>query len=296
MKTRAEVGAGILFWLLVTLATLLPAVAWGAISMQDASGHKVRLAAPAQRVVSLAPYLTELLFDLGAGDRLIGTIASSDYPAAAARIPRVGTYDRLDYERIVALRPDLVLLWLSGNGRDELDHLRHLGLKVFAMEPRHLEGVARSLETLGELVGRAGQGRRHARLYRNRLATLTQRYSNRKPVRVFFQIWSQPLMTVGGPQLITSVLRRCGGRNIFADQPQPALAVSTESVIRSRPQAIVTTTGTGPNPFARWRRLKSLPAVRNHHLILLDTETLGRATPRVLEGMRQLCRALDQVR
>ena len=296
MRTRTEAGAGLLFWLLVTLAMLSSPAARGAIVMQDASGQEVQLAGPARRVVSLAPYLTELLFDLGAGDRLVGTIDPSDYPAAAARIPRVGTYDRLDYERIVALRPDLVLLWLSGNGRDELEHLRHLGLKVFAMEPRHLDGIARSLERLGELVGKTDQGRQEARDYRNRLAKLTHDYSRRKPVRVFFQIWSQPLMTVGGPQLITSVLKRCGGRNIFADQPQPALTVSTEAVIRRKPQAIVATAGAGPNPLARWRRLKGIPAVQNQNLILLNTQTLGRATPRVLEGMRQLCRALDQTR
>jgi len=281
--------------LMLALVAAIPA--WGALRLTDASGHRLVLDHPAQRVVSLAPFLTELVFDLQAGDRLVGTIAHSDYPEAAKQVPRVGSFHRLDYERIVALQPDLVLLWLTGNGRDELQHLRRLGLKVFAVETTDLAGIARSLVTLGQLLDREAEGRQQAGIYRRRLKKLTGRYADRTPVRVFFQVWDQPLMTAGGPQLITSILRRCGARNIFADQPRPALTVSEEAVIQRRPQAIVATdAGAGKTPFTRWRGLTSIPAVRDHQLILLNTETLGRATPRVLDGMGKLCRALDRVR
>ncbi len=285
--------------LLRVLLFLLPVAlpAQGAVRLTGADGHQVVLDQPAKRVVSLAPFLTELVFDLGAGNRLVGTIAHSDYPAAARQVPRVGSFHRLDYERIVALQPDLVLLWLTGNGRDELQHLRRLGLKVFAVETTDLAGVGGSLVSLGRLLGREREGRQKAGAYRQQLKSLTTHYAHRTPVRVFFQVWDQPLMTVGGPQLITSILRRCGARNIFADQPRPALTVSEEAVIRRRPQAIVATGEESQGqPFSRWHTLKSIPAVRGHHLILLDTETLGRATPRVLEGMARLCGALERVR
>lgn len=274
------------------------APAGGAVRIRDASGHPVSLSHPPQRIVSLAPFLTELVYDLGAGQRLVGTIGHSDYPPAAQQVPVVGNYNRLNYERIVAAKPDLVLLWLSGNGSDELQHLRRLGLTVFAVETTRLNDIGRSLATLGRLLGRDKTGQTLARHYRTRLQSLTRRYQHRKPVRVFYQVWSQPLMTVGGPQLITHVLERCGAENIFAGQNRPALTVSTEAVIKRRPQAIIANSADnhGASPWARWRRLTTIPAVSRHHLILLHTETLSRATPRVLEGMAQLCRAVDRVR
>lgn len=279
------------------LVLLWMAPAWGAVRIKDASGQWVRLSRTPQRIVSLAPFLTELVYDLGAGQRLVGTISHSDYPPAAQHVPVVGSYNRLNYERIVAARPDLVLLWLSGNGRDELQHLRRLGLTVYAVETTRLDGIGRSLKALGRLLGRDKTGQSLARQYRRRLQALTRRYQHRRRIRVFYQVWDQPLMTVGGPQLITHVLDRCGAENIFADQDRPALSVSEEAVIKRQPEAIIVgDSNAGTAPLARWRRLKSVPAVSGHHLIQLHTETLSRATPRVLDGMAQLCSAVEGVR
>lgn len=290
----ARLGAWGCVGLLLCLAAM---PSWARIRLTDDSGQTVVLAAPALRIVSLAPNLTELLFDLGEGDRVVGTSAYSNYPAAARRIPRIGGHDRFDFERIVALHPDLVLVWKSGNGMDTAERLRSLGLPTFVVALRDLNDISRALHHLGKLSGAAAVADHVAGAYEQRLAALSARYETRKPVSVFFQIWSQPLMTVGGPQFLTDILRRCGARNIFADQTAVSFSVSLEAVIARQPQAIVAVSGDdNEDPLARWRDLKTVPAVREQHLIVMHTNRLSRPTPAILQGMGKLCQALDQVR
>ena len=266
------------------------------IRLEDDGGQLVTLSRPAERIVSLAPNLTELMFDLGVGARVVGTSAYSNYPDPARQIPRVGGHDRFDFERIVALHPDLVLVWKSGNGMDTARRLRELGLPTFVVALRSLPDVGRALRHLGALTGRVGRAERLATAYRKHLAELTARFEHREPVSVFFQVWPRPLMTVGGPQFLTDILRRCGARNIFADQSAVAFSVSLEAVIARQPQAIVAVAGENEDPLARWRDLPGIPAVQAHHLIVVHTDSLSRPTPAILDGMTQLCLALDSVR
>lgn len=283
------------FTALVLILSATPARAQ--IRLTDDSGQVVTLASPATRIVSLAPNLTELLFDLGKGERVVGTSAYSNYPDAAKRIPRVGGHDRFDFERIVALHPDLVLVWKSGNGMDTAERLRALGLPTFVVALRDLDDISRALHHLGALSGAAAEADSVAAAYEQRLAALSARYEAHKPVSVFFQVWSQPLMTVGGPQFLTDILRRCGARNIFADQAAVSFSVSLEAVIARQPQAIVAVSSDGnEDPLARWRDLKAVPAVREQHLIVMRTNTLSRPTPAILRGMGKLCQALDAIR
>ena len=268
------------------------------VSVSDDTGREVRLARPAQRIVSLAPHITELLFSAGAGDRLVGAVDFSDWPPAAKQLPRVGAYNAVDMERILALRPDLVVAWASGNPPALIERLRGLGLTVFLSEPRELEDVAGNLERLGRLAGTEATAQAAADAFRRRLQALRERYSARVPVSVFYQIWFRPLMTVNGEHLISKVIRLCGGRNVFADLPTLVPKLDMEAVLAADPQAIVAgVREPGDEAWqADWRRWPQLRAVREGHLISLPADLMQRHTVRILDGAGQLCAALERVR
>lgn len=268
-----------------------------AIVVRDDSGQEIRLAAPARRIVALAPHVTELVFAAGAGERLVGAVSYSDYPAAAKQVPLVGSYDRFDLEAIAALKPDLVIAWQSGNPPAQVERLKALGYTVFLQQPNHLEDVAGQLEAIGRLAGSEAVANAAASRFRERLAAL-QAYSAKPPVRVFYQVWKTPLMTVGRPQIISDVIRLCGGDNVFGNLAQMAPTVSVEAVLAADPEAIVVS-GMGresPEWLDDWRKWKNLSAVRRGNLFFVNPDLLQRHTPRLLDGAQAVCAALDQAR
>ncbi|MEO5766406.1 MAG: cobalamin-binding protein [Casimicrobiaceae bacterium] len=271
-----------------------------AISVVDDTGATVALAAPARRIVSLAPHVTELLFAAGAGARIVGAVDFSDYPEAAKSIPRVGSSTLLDMERIVALKPDLVVVWRSGTTPARVDALRALGIPIYFDEPHTFAGIARTLVRLGTLAGTEPEGRRAADALSARAAALRQRYANRRPVSLFWQIWARPLLTVNRDHVIGDAIRTCGGINVFADLAPLVPAVSVEAVVAADPEAIITTgddaSAAKDDGLAQWRALPRLRATQRGSLITLDAETIHRPSPRVLDGAAALCEQLDAVR
>jgi len=263
----------------------------------DDSGATVRLAAPAQRIVSLAPGITELLFDIGAGAQLVAASEYSDTPEAARALPRVARAQGIDFEAIAALRPDLIVVWGSGYAPALLDGLRRLAVPTYIHEPRTLETIARSIERLGVLTGAGGAPGLAAR-FRARLQELRRRYADRAPVRVFYQVWAQPLMTLSGRHVSSEVLGLCGARNVFADVAPLVATVDAESVIAAQPQLIVTSEPGAVEHGALdfWRRYPELPAVAHGQLYTLDADAMDRQTPRVLDAARQLCEDVEQAR
>jgi len=291
-------------WLLATLAgcgQLLPgtpALADPPIRVLDDAGHTVVLESPARRIVSLAPNLTELLFAAGAGDAIVGTSEFSDYPAAALGIPRVGGGGGLDIEAIIALQPDLVVAWESGNPDGQLERLQALGMTLFLSEPRQLLDVPGTLVRLGQLAGREQVAQAAAHAYQLRYRELQHRYSGRRIVAVFYQVWRQPLMTVNGAHLISDVIRLCGGRNVFSDLPVLAPQVDIEAVLAADPEVIIVGTG-GTSESAElqdWSRWPMLAAVAQGHLYGVQRELLVRHSPRILEGAEQVCGILEKAR
>lgn len=268
------------------------------IALRDDTQTEVRLAAPARRIVSLAPNITEVVYAAGAGGKLVGTVDFSDYPAAAKTLPRVGSYARVDIEAVAALRPDLVLAWDSGNPPAAVAQLRKLGIPVFVTEPKTLDDVARDLERYGTLAGTDAAGKAVARDFRSRLAALEKQYATRRPVRVFYEVWDEPLMTVNGRQIISDVIRLCGGDNIFADLPALAPTVSVEAVLAANPDAIIAG-GMGEknaawlDPWKKWPRLK---ANAKGNLFFIDPNLLQRHTPRLLDGAERMCAQLEEAR
>lgn len=280
-------------------ASALAALGAGAhaqITVSDDSGQRVALAAPAQRIVSLAPHATELLFAAGAGAAVVGVSQYSDYPPAARRIASVGGVAALDLERIVALKPDLIVAWASGNSASQVARLRQLGIPVFESEPRDFAAVASSLERLARLAGSDAAGQAAAAGFRARHAALAERYGRRPAVRVFYQIWEQPLMTLTDASLAGAALRLCGAQNIFGGLPQLAPTVGREAVLAADPEAIVSADGPTRNDFSGWKRFAQMTAVVRDNLFSIDADLMARAGPRILDGTEALCQKLELAR
>ena len=268
-----------------------------AITVTDDAGRQVLLEQPARRIVSLAPYLSELLFAAGAGKAVVGVSEFSAYPEAATAVTRVGGGNGLDLEVILALQPDLVVAWQSGNPVNQVERLRSLGLTVFLSEPRQLLDVADTLLRLGRLAGTETLAKAAADSFTTRYRQLEKRYAQRPPVSVFYQIWEQPLMTLNGEHLFTDVLRLCGGRNVFAELPALAPQVDIEAVLAADPEVIVVAVDEQDSSLlAAWQRWPSLSAVQNGHVYAVARDQLVRHTPRILEGADELCAILEGVR
>ena len=283
-------------WLLLLMWAVSTAQAQ--VAVRDDAGWLVELGAPAQRIVSLAPNITELLFAAGAGSRVVGVVEYSDYPEAAKRLPRVGSGAGLDLEAIIARRPDLVIAWQSGNPSWQVDKLRGLGFTVFVTEPRRLEDIAELLERFGQLAGTPTIADAASAEYRRRLAQLRARYAARPQVSVFYQILDPSLLTVSGRHLISDVIRLCGGENVFADLPGITPRVDVESVLQRNPEAILASGDERlwPEWRERWQALSGLAAVAHGNLVFIPPDFIERSSPRILNGAEDMCRALEQAR
>ena len=267
------------------------------VAAVDATGTRVALSQPARRIVSLAPHATELLFAAGAGDRVVGVLSPADWPPEAARLPRVGDASAVDLERVVALGPDLIVTW-PYLAPAQIERLRTLGVPIYVSDPHTPEAIAEDLERLGTLAGSADVAARAAGRFRTRLATVAATPRDHTRLSVFYEIWNQPLYTVGGGHLITAALDLCGGTNIFASLALPAPQVSIEAVLAAGPAAIVAGTDDAVRPawLDDWSRWKDLPAVKHGNLFVVDANLLHRAGPRFADGVAQLCAALAQAR
>ena len=279
-------------------ALLLAGAAHAEVRVTDDYGKPVVLAAPARRVVSLAPHLTELMYAAGAGERLVGAFAYSDYPPEAKNLPRVGSEASIDLEALVALAPDLVIAWPNAGSARAVERIAALGIPVFRSEPRELEDIARTLEILGRLAGTETAAIAAANAFRARAAAIARRYAARPRVRVFYQVWDRPLITVNGDHVISKVMRLCGGENVMADLPALAPEIDRERVLRADPEAIVASGADGARPpwLDDWRAFPGLAAVRGDNLYAIRPELLQRHTPRLLDGADELCRILQAVR
>ena len=266
--------------------------------VEDDAGHEVCLEAPAQQIVALSPGATELLFAAGAGDYVVAAVSHADYPEEATDLPRVGSYDRLDMESILAHEPDLVIGWTSGNPSSQLERIESLGVPLYRSDPRQLEEIATSLERLGALAGSEETAEAEAARFRDAVAELEAEYAGRDPVRVFYQIWPDPVMTVNDEQIISESIRICGGENVFGDLGSLTPRLDAESVLEADPEAIVAG-GMGEADDAwldEWRRYDVLEATAKDNLFFVQPSTIQRPTPRILEGTRALCDKLEQAR
>lgn len=286
------------------LAALAACAVQAAITRVDDAGRSVTLPAPAQRVVALAPNLVEMVEAVGAGAAIVGSLSGVGTTTVGAA---VGDAQRLDVERIVGLKPDLVLVWRGGNNGRELEQLAAAGLRLFAIEPRRLDDVPRAIERVGDLLGRQAPARARAQALRDELAALRSRHAGATPVRVYYQVWANPPMTLNREHLISEVITLCGGRNVFAGLAQLVPQVSAESVVAADPQAMLTAREQSDGDlrwrrapddpaFAAWQRHRGVAAVRDGWLFTLPGDAISRQGPGIGAGARAVCEALDLVR
>lgn len=283
--------------LLTGSATTPSQSAQSAIQVVDDNGDIVTLAKPAQRIISLAPSMTELLFSLGAGDRIVGVMAFSDFPLAAQNLPVVGRFDMLDMERILSLQPDLVVAWRSGNPRTSIERLKSLGITVYVAEPESLDSIAEQLARLGELTGQTREAAALQQEFRQSLQSLRDTYAGRDAVSVFYQVWHSPIISVGGAELINDMITLCGGRNIFAELPVGP-KVNLEDVLQRNPQVIIASGSTSETPqwLNDWLRWPQLSAVQHNHLYSIEPDIVQRHSMRALEGAAEMCTHIDRAR
>ena len=293
-RCRCLLMASLALW----LGAALPGAVRAEVCVSDDVAREVCLEAPARRIVALSPGVTELLYSAGAGERVVGAVSFSDYPPRAQALPRVGSYDRLDLEALLALEPDLVVAWAGGNPEEQLARLPDLGVPVYFSDVEDFAGIAASLERLGVLAGSEAMGHAAATRLRGEVAELRARYADVPTVPVFYQVWEQPLMTVNGEHWISHALALCGGENLFAAQAPRVPRIGREAVLARDPEAIISG-GMGKADstwLEAWRQYPEMTAVRRDNLFFVDPDRVQRATPRLLEGTRALCTHLETAR
>jgi iron complex transport system substrate-binding protein len=289
---------GMLHAVVIALLILVPVATHAAIAVQDDTGHTVVLPQPAQRIISMAPHVTELLFAAGGGKRIVGAMNFSDYPPAARQLPLIGSNAQIDIERVIAARPDLVIVWQGGTTVRQIEQLRRLGVPIFFSAPQQLDDVATSLLRFGQLMGTDAEARTAARDYRQKIAALEMKYAQRPPLRVFYQVWDRPLYTLSGRHIVGAAIRLCGGRNIFEELRVVAPSVGIEAVLAANPEVIFGAQQVDANDpgIELWLVYKGLLAVARGNLFRLDGDLLTRAGPRLADGIALLCDSLELAR
>jgi iron complex transport system substrate-binding protein len=293
IAANSPAGLGLVCLLLLLLASAGRAE----IKVLDDLGGEIILADPAKRIVSLAPHLTEIMFYLGIGDKVVGTVRYSDYPEQAREIPRVGDAFAVSVEGIVGLNPDLVIAWSSGGTSEALSKLMSLGIPVYFSEPKTLVDVAESAARIATLAGHDESGRYAKGEFLASLEKLKQNRDATERPRVFFQISTYDLYTINSNHLIGQAISHCGGDNIFGLSKIPVPLVSNESVPVAAPEIIIFSKGVSEESSwkQRWLKFKGIPAVSGGRLFEVSADLITRPGFRMLAGIEQLCGIISEV-
>lgn len=270
------------------------------ITLIDDGKRRVELAGPAQRIVSLAPHITEVLFAAGAGDRIVGTVNYSDYPEAAKAIPQVGGYNQVNFERILSLNPDLIIGWYEGNSAETVEKLQLLNIPVYMSDPKTMDSISHNIRQFGKLTATEEIANSSAAAYDQRRAELRKMNVHKPPIRVFYQVWEDPLYTLAGGHFISDLYTLCGGINIFADLSEASPVVSVEAIVTRNPQVMLTGGHHGSRSIKDWKQKwstwGSMDAVKNDMLFFVNQDMFTRSTPRTVDAAENLCEILDQAR
>ncbi|GHA02426.1 cobalamin-binding protein [Arenicella chitinivorans] len=268
------------------------------VSVVDFSGATVTLKKPAERIVSLAPHITENIYSAGAGNKLIGVVSYSDYPAAVTDLPLVGGYASINVEKIIELQPDLIISWESGNSTASIQQLQALGYPVYIDQPDTLADVAHSIKDIGVLSGTTAEAARVAENFLISIKEIEEQYKSKPTLKTFYQVWNDPLQTINGTHIISDAIALCGGVNIYADEAVIAPVINIESILERNPDAIIASgmSSARPDWLDEWYAWPSINAVQNDHLFFVDPDHIQRHTVRILLGINTICKQLDAAR
>ena len=278
---------------------ILPSVlstAFATVSANELLVNGAEPVAPAKRIIALSPQSVEMLYAIGAGDAIVATTDYADYPEQAKNIPSIGGYYGVQIERVIELNPDLVVVWQSGNKMEDIKQLQDLGFKVVNSDPKTLADVASDLELLGQLTGHEAIANKVAANYRQQLADIKSQNQAKPAVKVFYQLWSTPVMTVAKGSWIQNLIEVCHGENVFYDAASEYPQISIENVLLTGAEVILQSQDEGNVLGINWADWPELPAVKNQHIYQFDADLLHRATPRAILGVNAVCEALDKVR
>lgn len=247
------------------------------------------------KIVALAPHIVEMLYDIGAGNQIIGTVEYADHPEAAKNIPRIGGYYGMQIEKLLALNPDVVIAWQSGNKQTDIEQIQRLGLKLVLSQPDKVADVAKELRMLGELTGHQKKAEQVAQAYENKLTQLRSENANKTPIKLFYQLWSEPMMTVNKNTWINQLINICQGENVFAKNPTDYPQISIENVIVAQPELMVIPDEKSktPQPKINWQKWPEIPAVKHNRFIHVNADLLHRFSTRMLDGIEDMCRKID---
>ncbi len=251
-----------------------------------------------QRIIALSPHSVELLYAIGAGEKIVGVITHSDYPDAAKKIEEIGDHRGITIEKLISLKPDLIVTWSSNNKINQVEQIKKLGFNVVNSDPQTLNAIASDLRLLGKVTGHQKQAETVAKKFELELEILTQKYQDRKPVKTFYQLWSKPLMTISKNSWINQFITRCGGINVFHDATSPYPKISTENILLSKAEIILIPddTQTRSHELFNWNQWDVLPAVKNKQIYYPNAKILHRPTPRVLGPMKEVCEFIENAR
>lgn len=290
-KGRSRIVAILAFFISVSCAAEIQVI--------DDLGRQLVFDTPVKRIVSLAPHNTENLFTAGAGDQIVGTVDHSDFPPAALDIPRIGNYKQFNLEAILALKPDLVIAWSSGNTEASVKQLIDLGLPVFYSEPGTFDLIISNIERFSRLSGQSEIAAPQLTSMRNTINTLEQRYAGQKPVGVFYQVWDQPLITLNGNHSVSRAIEICGGFNVFAEEPTIAPRINIEGIIAKNPQLILLAGHEKEQALTwkiKWEKWSAIDAVSHRQVKAIEADIVNRPTQRFIEGTRTICELIDAAR
>ncbi|NVK23446.1 MAG: cobalamin-binding protein [Gammaproteobacteria bacterium] len=252
----------------------------------------------AQRIVALAPHIVESLFDIGAGERIVGTVDYADYPEKALSIPRIGGYYGIQIEKVLALKPDLIIVWQSGNKAVDIERLKSLNMPLVFSNPKSIQDVAHELRLFGRLTNQQHNAEIKAVAFEQSLQRIKQQYSNQRPISVFYQLWSEPLMTVNKSTWIHQLIKTCGARNVFADSATDYPQLSIENVLLKQPQVIITADEKAdkPQPVINWQKWSMIPAVKHNQFLAVNADLMHRFSARMLIGLEDMCEKIARTR
>ena len=260
--------------------------------------YSAPLTGQAQRIIALAPHIVESLYDIGAGERIVGTVEYADYPEQALKIPRIGGYYGIQIEKVLALEPDLIIVWKSGNKAADIEKLQSLGLPLAYSDPKDINGVADEMRLFGKLTGLEKNAETVAQKYESDLLNIQQEYQNKKPVAVFYQLWSEPLMTVNKNTWIHQLIETCGATNVFAENLTDYPQIGMENVLVAKPDIIIMPDERAdkPQPKIDWQKWSVIPAVKNERFMRINADLVHRFSRRMLIGLNEMCEKLDGLR
>jgi len=265
-------------------------------TFEDVLGRKVSLAGDPVRIIPLAANLTEILYFLGLDNRIAGVTEFSNYPPAAREKPRVGSYVNLNVEKIISLSPDLVIGTRDGNSQGDITLLEQAGIPVFVVNPRSVESVISSIALLGMVCGIPEKAESMAADLTRRFESVRSAIQYQKKPLVFLQINVVPIMTVNKTTVHNDLIQLAGGINMSADEPVTYPRISVEEVIRREPEVIIISSMERGGRFEKakegWMQWTSLPAVKNKHVYLIDSDLIDRPSPRIIEGLEAMARII----